>query len=199
MGAGADPEVLRPRSSRGRVVRPAHLDDAVIVDFEEWIKQQLAAGPGPRPGVPPPRPMSSRWRGRVLQGAAVLITLAVIGFGLGSTGALAPITPQLGRSAQVDLPVTTWAGSPQPPSPAAANMEGHSAAAQGEHVPGTMDPPSGVPSGGAAHPGGVVPMSGPVPSAPGNPNRMGGPPPSGSHPSPVDPMAVPSPGPGHHR
>jgi len=168
---------------------PANLEDAVSVDFEQWITQQLAAGPRPRPGAPAPSPGSSRWRARVLQGAALAIALAVIGIGLGAGGALAPVQLEVGSAAAEGLPATTWAGSP--PSPASGQLEVRPGAA-----PGRMQT-SPRPSGGSADlPGVVGPMVGAQPSAPANPGGMGGPAPAGSTPSPTT-MTSPTPGTRH--
>lgn len=71
-------------------------------------------------------------------------TLAMIGFGLGSTGALAPVQLQVGRSAQDGLPVTTWAGLPPSPSPASGNLEARPAAALDGAGPRSMPTSPGL-------------------------------------------------------
>ena len=98
------------------------------MDFERWLRAQLAAGPGqagPRPLPGLRRPAPPRWTAalQVLVGA---ISLAVIAIGLSSVDVLP--TLQIGVLARGGpaLPVDTWAGLPPPPgdaSPAEAEVQ----------------------------------------------------------------------------
>ena len=90
------------------------------MDFERWLRAQLAAGPerfGHRPHPGRRRPAPTR-RTAALQVLVGLISLAVIAIGLSSVDVLP--TLQIGVLARVGpaLPVDTWAGLPPPPADA---------------------------------------------------------------------------------
>ncbi|HEV1997402.1 MAG TPA: hypothetical protein VGR61_04630 [Candidatus Dormibacteraeota bacterium] len=178
------------------------------MEFEEWISKQLSS-PSLRTPAEPMAPARRRRIGpRAAQGAAALLALGLVGFGLGTGGTLRPIQLQVESGAQTGLPVSTWAGSPPPPG--AGPLEARPAAATNPGGPGPplAHPAAGNPLNGAlraASPGAGALESAPgvaqPPEAPAD-DHSGRPPgdgpsPSGSGGTPAPATVAPSPSDGH--
>lgn len=213
MGAGSTAQVLRPKSDSGRVpFDPAGAEHRGM-DFEPWLRDQLASS---GPDEPPDALRRARPKLRLripafragFAGAGVMI----VALGLASGRALPTLQLTTPRANAQDLPVSTWAGVPsEPPGAAqlaagrdssggrASTAVGGSAGSSGGAAVPVAGSDNGTSSGGGRpEDGGHNPAgSGQAPAPAPTPEDGGGRSPGG--PSPAAPAASPSSGDGGHR
>lgn len=176
------------------------------MDFEPWIRDQLAHGLEEAPdAVPAPsrRPRGRGWPAfRVgFAGLALLVTAT----GLASGRALPVLQLTTPHPQAHDLPVSTWAGRPTPPPGTVQLSAGHQASPSGldpsrsstpaprpsGEPPAGQPQPTARPAGDGSHPTGSGPGPVPAPAASPSTDSGGGRSPGG--PSSPRPTASPSP------
>ena len=156
------------------------------MDFERWLRAQLAAGPepfGPRPLPGRRRPAPPR-RTAALQVLVGAIALAVIAIGLFSVDVLPTLQIRVLARGGPALPVDTWAGLPPPPADAIPAV----AEVQVPVITATTSAP--VPVRTPADPGSrIVPSSPASSAAPEHRTPSPTPPSEGTNPEPSTPTA----------
>jgi hypothetical protein len=170
LGEGAPAPVLRPWSHGGRVPTGTGSTDDATVDFESWIRAQLAAVPD----LPPSGPQTaarSRSRIQAVGFRAGLVTgaIGIIAVGLLSGKALPVLQLTSPAPHAQELPAETWGGVPAQPrttqldagrgSAGLSNTQGSpGASGRGPSPSGARPEDGGRPAAG----GGPVPAAAPA-------------------------------------